>query len=99
LLSKLVAPQEAAAPIAPPMTALPTKIAPPTIIGAIFASDVEEKESSETIIKYIILYFCILNHITVKYPFPLVHKAAANSPYFSFSAPSVKTYCSIKLFP
>jgi hypothetical protein len=46
LSSKRVAPQEAAPPIAPPTTALPTKAAPPTIMGAIFASDVEEKESS-----------------------------------------------------
>jgi hypothetical protein len=53
-----VAPQEAAAPTAPPTRALPTKTAPPTIIGAILASgagaDSVEKEisvvDSETII-------------------------------------------------
>jgi len=46
-----VAPQEAAAPMAPPTIALPTKMAPPTIIGAILASGAPvEKESSETII-------------------------------------------------
>jgi hypothetical protein len=43
---------EPAAPIAPPASALPTKIAPPTKIGGIFASGVEEKESSETILLY-----------------------------------------------
>jgi hypothetical protein len=47
--------QEAAVPTAPPTSAFPTKTAPPTIIGATFASGVEvEKESSvldsETII-------------------------------------------------
>jgi len=47
LSRKRVVPQEAAAPIAPPTTALPTKAAPPTIMGAIFASGVEEKESSD----------------------------------------------------
>ena len=51
-----VVPQEAAAPTAPPTRALPTKTAPPTIIGAILASGVDsvEKEisvvDSETII-------------------------------------------------
>jgi hypothetical protein len=52
LSRKRVVPQEAAAPIAPPASALPTKTAPPTIIGGIFASGVEEKESSETILLY-----------------------------------------------
>jgi hypothetical protein len=51
-----VVPQEAAAPTAPPTRALPTKTAPPTIIGATLASgaDSAEKEisdvDSETII-------------------------------------------------
>ena len=59
-----VVPQEAAAPTAPPTRALPTKTAPPTIIGAILASgaDSAEKESSvvdsETIIIiYEIIFF------------------------------------------
>ena len=56
-------PQDAAAPIAPPAIALPTKMAPPTKIGATFALGAEvEKESSvldsETIIIiYEILFF------------------------------------------
>jgi hypothetical protein len=54
-----VAPQEAAAPIAPPASALPTKIAPPTTIGGIFASGVEEKESSETILLYKYYFYLI----------------------------------------
>jgi hypothetical protein len=47
LLSRIrVVTHEPAAPAAPPTIALPTKAAPPTIMGAIFASGVEEKESS-----------------------------------------------------
>jgi len=46
LSRKRVVPQEAAAPIAPPASALPTKTAPPTTIGGIFAYVVEEKDTS-----------------------------------------------------
>jgi hypothetical protein len=53
LLSRMrVVTQEPAAPIAPPASALPIKIAPPTTIGGIFASGAVEKESSETILLY-----------------------------------------------
>jgi hypothetical protein len=47
LSSKRVVPQEEAASIAPPASALPIKAAPPTIMGAIFASGAVEKESSD----------------------------------------------------
>jgi hypothetical protein len=54
LSSKRVVTHEPAAPAAPPTIALPTKAAPPTIMGAIFASGAVEKESlvidSETIL-------------------------------------------------
>jgi hypothetical protein len=58
-----VAAHEPAAPAAPPIIALPTKMAPPTIIGATFAlgAGVEKESSvldSETIIIiYEILFF------------------------------------------
>jgi hypothetical protein len=48
LLSRIrVVAQEAAVPTAPPTIALPIKAAPPTIMGAIFASGAVEKESSD----------------------------------------------------
>jgi hypothetical protein len=61
LLRMRVAPQEAAALIAPPTSALPTKTAPPTIIGANLASGAEvEKESSVLDSETIIIIYKII---------------------------------------
>ena len=49
-LSKRVVAQDATVPAAPPIIALPRKIAPPTIIGATLVSGLEENEISETIL-------------------------------------------------
>ena len=63
-----VVPQEAAAPTAPPTSALPTKTAPPTIIGATLALGADaEKESSETII---IIYEIIFFKLNRAFLFP-----------------------------
>ena len=57
-----MAPQEAAAPMAPPTRALPTKTAPPTTIGAILASgaDSAEKEISDVDSETIIIIYEII---------------------------------------
>jgi hypothetical protein len=73
---------EPAAPAAPPTKALPIKAAPPTTIGAILASGVEEKESSETIIIYYIFYFlslAIKNNYFANYNMKLKNIATLNS--------------------